>query len=98
MMAAFTWRQAPVSRLTTKRKATGSISANSSRLNRDQFPFMVGGSKKDPFEPRQVDLAEERLIKLGLQVERLPGGHLTTNEQPEALAGLVTKFERGLQE
>ena len=64
---------------------------------RDQFPFLVGGSKEDPFEPRQVDLAEERLIKLGLQVERLPGGHLTTNEQPEALAGLVTKFERGLQ-
>jgi pimeloyl-ACP methyl ester carboxylesterase len=65
---------------------------------RDQFPFLVGGSKEDPFEPRQVDLAEERLIKLGLQVERLPGGHLTTNEQPEALAGLVTKFERGFQE
>ena len=65
---------------------------------RDQFPFLVGGSDEDPFEHRQVDLAEERLIKLGLQVERLPGGHLTTNEQPEALAGLVTKFERGLQE
>ena len=33
---------------------------------------------------------------LGLQVERLPGGHLTTNEQPEALAALIAKFERGL--
>jgi hypothetical protein len=64
---------------------------------RDQFPFLVGGSDDDPFEHRQVDFAEERLGWLGLQVERLPGGHLTTNEQPEALAGLIAKFERGLQ-
>jgi pimeloyl-ACP methyl ester carboxylesterase len=63
---------------------------------RDQFPFLVGGSNEDPFEHRQVDLAEERLSKLGLQIERLPGGHLTTNEQPAALAALITKFERGL--
>ena len=63
---------------------------------RDQFPFLVGGSDEDPFEHRQVDLAQERLGKLGLQIERLPGGHLTTNEQPEALAALIAKFERGL--
>ena len=43
-----------------------------------------------------VDFAQERLGKLGLQIERLPGGHLTTNEQPEALAALIAKFERGL--
>ena len=61
-----------------------------------QFPFLVGGSDEDPFEHRQIDLAEERLGKLGLQIERLPGGHLTTNEQPEALAALIAKFERGL--
>jgi pimeloyl-ACP methyl ester carboxylesterase len=63
---------------------------------RGQFPFLVGGSDEDPFEHRQVDLAQERLGKLGLQIERLPGGHLTTNEQPEALAALIAKFERGL--
>jgi pimeloyl-ACP methyl ester carboxylesterase len=63
---------------------------------RDQFPFLVGGSEEDPFEHRQVDLAQERLGKLGLRIERLPGGHLTTNEQPEALAALIAKFERGL--
>ena len=28
---------------------------------RDQFPFLVGGSDEDPFEHRQVDLAQERL-------------------------------------
>ncbi len=54
-----------------------------------------GGSDEDPFEHRQVDLAQERLGKLGLQIERLPGGYLTTNEQPEALAALIAKFERG---
>ena len=56
----------------------------------------MGGSDEDPFEHRQVDLGRERLGKLGLQIERLPGGHLTTNEQPEALAALIAKFERGL--
>ena len=66
------------------------------RAYRDQFPFLVGGSDEDPFEHRQVDLAQKRLGKLGLRIERLPGGHLTTNEQPEVLAALVAKFERGL--
>jgi pimeloyl-ACP methyl ester carboxylesterase len=61
-----------------------------------KFPFLVGGSDEDPFEHRQVDLAQERLGKLGLQIERLLGGHLTTNEQPEALAALIATFERGL--
>ena len=63
---------------------------------RGQFPFLVGGRDEDPFEHRQVDIAQERLGKLGLQIERLPGGHLTTNEQPKALAALITEFERGL--
>ena len=61
---------------------------------RSQFPFLVGGSEQDPFEHRQVDLARERLGSLELQIERLPGGHLTTHEQPEALAALIAKFER----
>jgi pimeloyl-ACP methyl ester carboxylesterase len=63
---------------------------------RGQFPFLVGGSDEDPFEHRQIDLAQQRLGKLGLEIERLPGGHLTTNEQPEALAALIAKFERRL--
>ncbi len=63
---------------------------------RGHFPFLVGGSYEDPFEHRQVDLAQERLGKLGLQIARLPGGHLTTHEQPEALAALIANFERGL--
>jgi pimeloyl-ACP methyl ester carboxylesterase len=61
---------------------------------RGQFPFLVGTSNEDRFEKRQVELAQERLGALGLQIERLPGGHLSTNEQPEALAALIAKFER----
>jgi pimeloyl-ACP methyl ester carboxylesterase len=63
---------------------------------RGQFPFLVGGSDEDPFEHRQIDLAQRRLGKLGLQIERLPGGHLTTHEQPQVLAALIAQFERGL--
>jgi pimeloyl-ACP methyl ester carboxylesterase len=62
---------------------------------RGQFPFLVGGSDEDPFEHRQIDLAQERLGQLAIGIERLPGGHFTTSEQPEALAALITKFERG---
>jgi pimeloyl-ACP methyl ester carboxylesterase len=63
---------------------------------RDQFPFLVGGSDEDSFEHRQVDLAQERLGKLGLEIRRLPGGHLTTHEWPGALAALIAEFEQGL--
>ncbi|MEO6991005.1 MAG: hypothetical protein ABI346_08510 [Candidatus Baltobacteraceae bacterium] len=63
---------------------------------RGRFPLLVGGSDEDPFEHRQVDLAQVRLGKLGLRIERLPGGHLTTNEHPEALARLITDFDAGL--
>jgi pimeloyl-ACP methyl ester carboxylesterase len=59
---------------------------------RGQFPLLVGGSDEDRFERRQVNLARERLGRLGLQIERLPGGHLTTHEQPEALAELITSW------
>ena len=66
------------------------------KVYRAQFPFLVGGSDEDPFEHRQIELAQERLGKLGLRIERLPGGHFTTSEQPEALAALIAKFEEGL--
>lgn len=61
---------------------------------REHFPFLVGGSSEDPFEHRQVRLSGERLGGRGLRIERLPGGHLTTNEQPQELARLIVDFER----
>jgi pimeloyl-ACP methyl ester carboxylesterase len=61
---------------------------------RDRFPFLVGGSEEDAFEHQQVDLAQERLASFGLEIARLPGGHMTTDEEPGALADLITRFER----
>ncbi len=57
-----------------------------------EIPFVVGGSDEDPFEHRQMTLAEQRLSKRGLTIVRLPGGHLTTNERPQALAHLIGDF------
>ena len=37
-------------------------------------------------------LFEQRLGKRGLTIVRLPGGHLTTNERPQALARLIDDF------
>jgi pimeloyl-ACP methyl ester carboxylesterase len=59
---------------------------------RGEIPFLVGGSDEDPFEHRQVVLAQERLDPKGLTIARLPGGHLTTSEQPQALAHLIEDF------
>jgi pimeloyl-ACP methyl ester carboxylesterase len=61
---------------------------------RDRFPFLVGGSEHDAFEHRQVDLAEQRLARFGLEIARLPGGHMTTDEEPRALAELIARFEQ----
>lgn len=63
------------------------------RACNERIPFLIGGSSKDLFEHRQVDLAQQRLGgQLNLIIERLPGGHLTTNEQPRALANLIGDF------
>jgi len=62
-----------------------------------QIPFVVGGSDEDPFEHRQIALAKDRLSKAGLTIVRLPGGHLTTNEHPRALAQLVGDFNASLE-
>jgi hypothetical protein len=59
---------------------------------RGEIPFLVGGSDEDPFEHSQVILAQERLGARGLAIAHLPGGHLTTNEQPQALAHLIEEF------
>jgi pimeloyl-ACP methyl ester carboxylesterase len=64
---------------------------------RDSFPFLVGGSEEDPFEHRQIALARRRLGDSELQIRTLPGGHLTTSEQPRPLAELITSFDQQLR-
>ena len=56
---------------------------------RDSVAFHVVGSEGDTFEPNQVVKARERLEQHGLDIRMLPGGHLTTAEEPRALAQII---------
>lgn len=61
----------------------------------DSVSFHVVGREDDPFEPKQVVKARERLGDRGLDIRMLPGGHLTTNEQPRALARIIQDVAPG---
>jgi pimeloyl-ACP methyl ester carboxylesterase len=54
--------------------------------------FHVAGSEEDPFEPRQIIAARERLAPFGVDIRTLPGGHLTTFEHPELLAAAIRQL------
>jgi pimeloyl-ACP methyl ester carboxylesterase len=55
----------------------------------DTVAVHVAGSEEDPFEPRQIAAARERLGPLGVDIQWFPGGHLTTSEHPELLADAI---------
>jgi pimeloyl-ACP methyl ester carboxylesterase len=61
---------------------------------RGTVAFHVAGSEEDPFEPRQITAARERLAPLGVDIQRFPGGHLTTSEHPELLADAIRGLAR----
>lgn len=61
----------------------------------ESVSFHVVGSEGDIFEPNQVVKARERLQQHGLDIRMLPGGHLTTAEQPRALAQLIDDVTAG---
>ena len=55
---------------------------------RDQFPFLVvAAATRIPLNTGRSTSRSNDWAKLGLQIERLPGGHLTTNEQPGSSGG-----------
>jgi pimeloyl-ACP methyl ester carboxylesterase len=58
----------------------------------DTVAFHIAGSEEDPFEPRQIVAARERLAPFGVEVRTFPGGHLTTSEHPELLAAAVREL------
>ncbi len=60
----------------------------------DTVAFHVAGSEEDPFEPRQIAAARERLAPLGVDIQSFPGGHLTTSEHPDLLAGAIRGLAR----
>ncbi len=55
----------------------------------ESVSFHIVGSEGDIFEPNQVVKARERLGDHGLDIRMLPGGHMTTSEQPEQLAHII---------
>ncbi len=55
----------------------------------ESVSFHVVGSEGDIFEPNQVVKARERLGDQGLGIRMVPGGHMTTSEQPEKLARII---------
>jgi pimeloyl-ACP methyl ester carboxylesterase len=59
---------------------------------RDTVAFHVAGSEEDPFEPRQITTARERLAPFGVDIRTFPGGHLTTAEHPELLADAIREL------
>jgi pimeloyl-ACP methyl ester carboxylesterase len=61
---------------------------------RDSVAFHVAGSEEDPFEPRQIVAARERLVSLGVDIQWFPGGHLTTSEHPDLLADAIRGLAR----
>jgi pimeloyl-ACP methyl ester carboxylesterase len=54
--------------------------------------FHVAGSEEDPFEPRQIVAARERLGAHGVDIRMFPGGHLTTAEYPRLLAETISEL------
>ena len=58
----------------------------------DSIAFHVAGSEEDPFEPRQIVAARQRLARFGVDIRMFPGGHLTTIEQPRLLAEVMREL------
>jgi pimeloyl-ACP methyl ester carboxylesterase len=58
----------------------------------DTVAFHIPGSEEDPFEPRQIVAARERLARFGVDIRTFPGGHLTTSEHPRLLADAIREL------
>ena len=62
------------------------------RAYRDVIAFTVSGAEGDVLEGRQTTAARDRLGPAGLDVRLHPGGHLTTHEHPDLLAGTIREL------
>ncbi len=54
--------------------------------------FCIAGSVEDPYEPKQIEAARERLGAEGLAIRAFPGGHMTTSEHPEIFAAAISEL------
>jgi pimeloyl-ACP methyl ester carboxylesterase len=60
----------------------------------NELTWDIAGSALDPFEPRQIHAARQRLDPALVHIHDLPGGHLTTSEHPDLLATLIRALPR----
>jgi hypothetical protein len=88
--AAFLHRAAGFVDAPSQRHALGSR-GDRPRLG-DTVAFHIAGSEEDPFEPRQIVAARERLAPFGVEIRTLPGGHLTSSEHPRLLADVIREL------
>ena len=65
------------------------------RASSGDVSFHVVGSEDDIFEPKQIEKARERLGDQDLDIQVLPGGHMTTSEHPQLLAKMITDLRLG---
>jgi pimeloyl-ACP methyl ester carboxylesterase len=56
----------------------------------DTVALYVAGSDEDPYEHRQIAATRERVPRA--EVLTFPGGHLTTSEHPDLLAGAIREI------
>jgi hypothetical protein len=92
-MACSTSRQERASWPITSGKAFGSPSAASTRLIAICSGSSLAVAMKIPWNTGRSTSRKNGWCNLGLKIERLPpGGHLTTNEQPQALAAFIARF------
>lgn len=54
-----------------------------------ELTWDIAGSALDPFEPRQIRAARQRLDPALVRIHDLPGGHLTTSEHPDPFGDLI---------
>lgn len=59
---------------------------------KDSVTFHILGSEKDQFEARQVKLAKDRLLKYGVDIRLIAGGHMITSEQPQLFTDIILEL------
>jgi pimeloyl-ACP methyl ester carboxylesterase len=60
----------------------------------NELTWNIVGSALDPFEPRQLRAARQRLDPALVRIHNLPGGHLATSEHPDLLASLIRALQQ----
>jgi len=58
----------------------------------NETAFFITGSDEDPFEPKQLVLAKERLGAKGVETNFVKGGHMVVTENPQLIVDQVIRI------